>query len=89
MGTYFFPLIRREDFEAFRRVMKGEFPATFEKWHYLRLKEVSDEQGAGQTAVDVQIDPDEFAEFCLTSGASPDRDTLYRFAMRKGLIDHK
>jgi hypothetical protein len=32
MATFFFPLIRKEDYQAFRRILGNDLPETFDAW---------------------------------------------------------
>jgi hypothetical protein len=67
--TRTFTQFRREDFDAFKRLMPHDsMPDTFEQWREASLKQMSECAARGETVIPVIVDPKQFTAYCLASG---------------------
>ncbi len=69
------PLIRRENYNAVRRLLNGDLPSTFEARDYEIFQKAAYIRSIGHNPVRIEIDPEEFTRFFSTSlqaiGQSP------------------
>jgi hypothetical protein len=75
--------IRREDYEAFRRIIKLDMPDTYDKWLYFRFDDRSKAEGIRMTVKSVEINPSEFHAWCGGDRPQPTIDDLDDFAREK------
>ena len=73
------PAIRRQDYEAFRRIPTHELPGTFAGWDNNCDDEVARVRDAGDFAVRVEIAPNEFAAFCRNGKKRVDMRSMAEF----------
>jgi hypothetical protein len=81
--TVHIPRISPKNFEAFRRVTKDKIGSTYKKWlegHNERISHYTE----SAKIIEVDIDPDDFAEFCDRETKSPDFNSLQEFAVYLG-----
>ena len=57
------PLIASADYETFRTII-NEMPKTFAQWQHLRSQNIAKYISNGWQAVNVEVDPHEFARYC-------------------------
>jgi len=74
------PVIRREDYAAFRRDVGPALASTYEEWVSLFAKEVAAARGAGKTVVEIVVNYGDFERYCSTNGYRPDPIVLLDFA---------
>jgi hypothetical protein len=77
---YHLPVISAPDFEAFRKVMKGDLPDAYDKWLKLSAKWREEYGGINGNIVEVDMDPDEFSRFVTAEGRRPDMNALLIFS---------
>ncbi len=77
------PTFRPQDYDAFRSMPDLNLPHTYDEWLNLHREERLQCRDHGNTAVDVEINPDEFTRFCAENGTARDRKSLRVFAMKK------
>jgi hypothetical protein len=77
------PVIRREDYDAFRRDVGAKLAASYDLWAKLFAREVADARRQGKTIVEAQVNYDEFARYCRANGQTPNPQTLLDFAISK------
>jgi hypothetical protein len=69
------PLIRRENYNAVRRLLNGDLPSTFEARDYEIFQKAAYIRSIGHNPVRIEIDPEEFTRFFSISlqaiGQSP------------------
>jgi hypothetical protein len=82
-GDYPFPHISAQNYEAFRRLLGDELPATYQEWLDFLRKRTFEETSRGQNVLKVPIDPDEFVRFCNSTGERYSNAALGRFAIEK------
>jgi hypothetical protein len=80
MATYPVPLIRRQDYEAFRGIPTRNLPDTFDQWQYKHAEQAAHITGGGHIAEYIEIDPQEFADFCHATGQEASLQTIRFFA---------
>ncbi len=73
------PTIRRQDYEAFRRIPTHDLPSTFAGWDNDRDDEMMRISGAGDHAVRVEIAPNEFAAYCRNGKKRADPQSMAEF----------
>jgi hypothetical protein len=80
--------IARADYDAFKAILAEdlEFPATYDLWYEHRQKELKDTLTSGDTVQEVQVDPQEFTEWCGRSGLNPSFYSLNGYAVAKAKI---
>lgn len=61
MAEQIIALIRKEDFEAFRRILGKNLPDAYDDWSYLVTDRAHQIARNGHRAISVEVDPDEFA----------------------------
>jgi hypothetical protein len=76
----------RKDYQRLRRMIgqHPDMPDTFEEWHYLTNKKIAEEEGG--SVQKVNVDPDEFHQFCIRTNAEPDVTSLRTFVEQKAKI---
>jgi hypothetical protein len=79
MAAISLPLIDREDYTAFRRVLHMHLPATFDEWLYLHSVEMADIVESGNTAHDVRVHSSDFAGYCDLTRSTRDLPNLALF----------
>jgi len=85
MPTIFSPNIAQADYNAFRRLIKKDFPDTYDKWLDLTSQQANKFGAVGNTVESIEVKPDEFARFLGTTGTSSDLQSLWHFAHEKGM----
>jgi hypothetical protein len=78
------PLIRREDYDAFRRLAGADFPDSYDVWFNLASKEDLQRTRVGYRVEQRQVDPDEFARYCSAYKTRADGISLAQFVREKG-----
>lgn len=81
MATRFAPLILRDDYDAFRRLLNDDLPNTYDEWSETQNQEILQLVKAGITCRNIKINPDEFAAYCRAVGQSPNRYLLNDFVV--------
>jgi hypothetical protein len=79
------PVIRREDYEAFRRDVGSKLANTYDEWMQLLSNEVAEARRNGKTVVEAEVNYDEFRRYCGTTGKKPDPMVLLEFAAHRPL----
>jgi hypothetical protein len=83
--VFVLPVIRREDYDAFRRDVGANLAATYDEWAKLFDREVAEARKSGKTVVEAAVDYDAFTRYCRDSGKKPDPQLLLQFAIQKPL----
>jgi hypothetical protein len=84
MATFYVPKIAARDYEAFRKLLKAEIPATHAEWLGVMDREIIYTKGQGHVPQTVEISADEFSEYCNTAQAKHNLAALKRLAFQKG-----
>jgi hypothetical protein len=79
------PVIRRQDYDAFRRDVGPNLATSYDEWARLLANEVAEARRIGKTVVEAEVNYDEFTRYCRTSGKKADPMTLLEFAMHRPL----
>ena len=79
--TFIFPVIRREDYDAFRRDVGPNLADSYDEWAKLCAGEVAEARLQGRDVVLAPINYEEFARYCRANGKRPDSKTLLDFAI--------
>jgi hypothetical protein len=81
----YYPWIRREDYESFRRICPDDldFPDTYEAWFQLAEKHIGQAEARGVLVHKVEVYPQEFAAWGRASGIETNGATLNAFAIGK------
>ena len=75
------PFIAEKDYEDFRPIIKQDFPDTYNEWLKRHEQEKSDRRRLGYNPRDIDVRPDEFAEFCHHHNYKGIFQDLLRFAI--------
>jgi len=79
------PVVRREDYDSFRRDVGLNLTTTFDQWTELLESEAAEARRQGRTVVETEINYTEFKEFCSKNGLKPDPQTILEFATHRPL----
>jgi len=79
---YYLPRVTERHYEAFRTLMGDRVHTTYAEWTEFMDFRRHDE-AMRHPVVDVDVDPDEFAGFCRSSGYAFDYGTLVRYISEK------
>ena len=77
------PVIRREDYDAFRRDIGQNLADTYDEWAKLFADELAEARRQGKTVIEAIVHYDEFLAFCVANGHKPNPQILLDFAIRK------
>lgn len=77
---YVLPIIRPEDYNAFRRDMGYNIANTYEEWAKLVAVEVAKARQDGKTVIERVVAYDDFVRYCRGVGKIPDAAVLLHFA---------
>jgi hypothetical protein len=80
-NVFVFPVIRREDFDAFRRDVGSNFGKSYEEWAKLCASEVAEARLHGKNVILAPVRYEEFIGYCRTNGRKPDPQILLDFAI--------
>jgi hypothetical protein len=80
MATFYQPLIRSEDYQAFRRLLQADLPDSFEVWGEMRFERLAKLRNAGHDTPDIEVNPTEFIAHCHATGQNPSLHALWNFA---------
>jgi hypothetical protein len=81
MGQLFvLPIIRPEDYNAFKRDIGHHIANTYEEWAKLVAGEVAKARQDGKTVIERVVDYDDFVRYCRVVGKLPDAAVLLQFA---------
>lgn len=83
--VFVIPVIRREDYDAFRRDVGSTLANTYDEWMKLLAKEVAQARQSGKTVVEAEVNYDEFQRYCRTTGKTPNPMVLLEFAAHRPL----
>ncbi len=82
------PFIEKKDYGTFQRIFENAALPDHDDWLELYEREKRDREGKGHRCFAVQVDPDNFVEFCRSLGQEPKEidnkhflDLLLRFAI--------
>jgi hypothetical protein len=81
--VFVLPVIRREDFDTFKRDVGLNPTTTFDQWQKLFESEAAGARRQGRTVLETEINYTEFKQFCSNSGRKPTPQTLLEFAMHR------
>lgn len=82
VGALPIPSLREEQYPAARRIFRDSIPETYAKWRYERVKEIAEEQGAGQTPVEVPLDIDTILKLLPTTNPNYATHVLWQIAYK-------
>ncbi len=78
-----FPVISKEDYPAFRPVLGPNAPNAHDEWLKIHREQVEQTRLNGDEAAEIEIQHDEFVEFCRVNGHTPNQNALMDFATKK------
>ena len=79
--VFVLPVIRREDYDAFRRDVGPNLADSFDEWSKLLAKEVAEARLQGRNVVLAPINYEPFTRYCRAKGKKPDPQILLDFAI--------
>jgi hypothetical protein len=82
---FIFPEILQHEHEALRRLIKDDFPQTYEEWPDLVKKRRIEETQAGNNFKQVYIQPNEFIRYCRAIQQNHSWVSLGNFAKEKAV----
>jgi hypothetical protein len=86
MGKLFvLPVIRPEDYNAFRRDIGHHIANSYEEWAKLVAGEVAQARQDGKTVIERVVAYDDFLRYCGLLGKTPDAAVLLQFAAQTPL----
>ena len=65
------PVIRPEDYDAFRREVGSDLADTYDEWLDLHREQVDEARRRGDPVAEIEVKLDEFIGFCRATGTSP------------------
>jgi hypothetical protein len=83
MAAYPIPLIHRQDYDAFRRLMGADLPHTYDEWLKLHGEYGTGLLKQGHNTRQIEVHLDEFSRFCRSRNVNANRKTLLDFAIEK------
>jgi hypothetical protein len=83
--VFVLPVIRRQDYDAFRRDVGANLAKTYDEWVALFAGEVAEARRIGKTVIEAEVNYDDFTRYCRTNGKKPDPMSLLEFAMHRPL----
>lgn len=90
MADEILPHIEREDYAAFQRTIKqnwpgsySEWPDTYEGWLKIDEREKLTLRQKGHTIRSIKVLPNEFTTFCQTLGLTGTLQNLWRFSIEE------
>jgi hypothetical protein len=91
MPGLFYPLIRPEDYQVFKAILGDDIPDSFDEWIDRIAKERAQQrlEWEHSDAVDVEVNPKEFAKYRDATDSTPTYETLKSFAQEKGSRERK
>jgi hypothetical protein len=85
--AFVIPVIRREDYDAFRRDAGMKLSDTYDEWARLCAKEIAEARRLGDTVIEAVVNYDEFVRYCATQGQKPDPQILLDFVRSKPIAE--
>jgi hypothetical protein len=79
--TFIFPLIRREDYDAFRHDVGPNLADSYDEWAKLCAGEIAEARLQGKNVVLAPVNFEDFTRYCHTRGKKPDPQILLDFAI--------
>jgi hypothetical protein len=79
--VFVLPVIRREDYDAFRRDVGPNLADSYDEWAKLCASEVAEARLQGRNVVLAPINYGEFTRYCDANGKKPDPKILLDFAI--------
>jgi gluconate kinase len=84
MATQYLPIIREEDYEAFRRLLGQNLPGAYDDWNYLSGDRQHQIARSGHIARGIELHPDEFTMWLSARREDATLNALDNFAFHKG-----
>ena len=76
-------VIDQNDYGSFRHILGGHLPDTYDEWFKLHSQEVADHLRLMHPFREIQVYPDEFADYLRPFGRVADVVSLRNFAIEK------
>ena len=83
--VFVLPVIRRQDYEAFRRDIGPKLAGSYDEWTKLVAAEIAQARLQGKTVVEADVDYSAFVRYCNAAGKKPDAVILAEFAAHRPL----
>lgn len=80
MATTFSPIIKEDDYDAFRRIINADMPDTFDDWTYQRAEADLQYTPRGIAVRGIEVDPDGFVAYLRARWTKASRHELDNFA---------
>ena len=81
--VFVLPVIRRQDYDAFRRNIGPNLADSYDEWAKLFANEVAEARRLGKTIVEAEINYEEFIRYCSANAKKPDPMVLLEFAIHR------
>ena len=85
--TFVIPIIRREDYDAFRNDARLKLSETYDQWSAVLAKEIAEAKRLGDTVIETVVNYDEFVRYCAAHGHKPDPQVLLNFVQSKPIAE--
>jgi len=79
--VFVLPVIRHEDYDAFRRDVGLTLADTYDDWAKVFAGEISEARLHGKNVVLAPVNYDEFTQYCSANEKNPDPQSLLDFAI--------
>ena len=76
-------VIDQNDYESFRRILGGNLPDTYDEWFKFHSQEIADHLRLMHSFREIQVYPDEFADYLRPFGRVADVVSLRNLAIEK------
>ena len=85
---YELPLIRADDYDAFRAIPTLDLPDTYDEWLQLFSERKLEHAQRGFRIIEVEINSGEFTRYLRAKGTSANLQILRNFTIEKSLGNH-
>jgi len=78
-----FPVISKEEYPSFRQQVGSHLADSYDEWLKVHNEQIEEARRNGDTVARIEVKYDEFVEFCRTTGATSNANTLLDFTVKK------
>jgi hypothetical protein len=83
VATTYSPIIKKDDYDAFRSLINSDMPDTFDEWAYQRGEADLQYTRRGLAVRRIEVHPDGFVAYLLAQRAKASRHELDSFAAQE------
>ena len=83
MTLFYVPVLSLGDYDAVRRILRDDLPATFDDWSKIHVKKLEDILSQGHQYKEIPVHADELEQFCDAHPHRRDHEGLDYFTGQK------